>query len=145
MDLVLLLFVFTFLVPGCEVRCDINIKPMCAHLYKQLLVWWLISYFYFCVRLCWMVSYTSCMYEQSVKCHCRDPWIAPGFMWGPCCSSFCVICILLIFALCALCPMFPFLIAALGLSNVYLGVAYIHFQFLRHDIMTKAAIPLHQT
>jgi hypothetical protein len=63
-------------------------------------------------------------------------------------SVLCVACILLVFTLCVLCPMlpvspnFPFLIAASGFSNVYVGGAY--RDLLSHDIIRKANVLLHQ-
>ena len=63
-------------------------------------------------------------------------------------SVLCVACVLLVFTLCLLCPMlpvsadFPFLIAASGFSNVYVGGA--HRNLLSHDIIRKANVLLHQ-
>jgi len=68
-----------FLVPGCEVRCDISIKRCSIRLYNQLI--------FVCVCLCVVVSNTSCLYEQPGRCHVLEPWFALDFRWGPCCSS----------------------------------------------------------
>jgi hypothetical protein len=98
-----------------------------------------------------MVSNTSSLYDQPCGCHVRAPWFTPGFKRGPYCSLFqctCVACVLLVFTLCVLCPMlsvsldFPFLIAASGFSNVYVGGAYRNL--LSYDIIRKANVLLHQ-
>ena len=62
-------------------------------------------------------------------------------------SVLCVACVLLVFTLCVLCPMlpvspdFPFLIAASGFSNVYVGGAYRNL--LSHDIIRKVNVLFH--
>jgi hypothetical protein len=77
-----------------------------------------------------MVSNTSCLYEQPCGCHLRAPWFTPvlsEIRVAHHSSVLCAACVLLVFILCVLCPMlpvspdFPFLNAASGFSNVYVG------------------------
>ena len=98
-----------------------------------------------------MVSNTSCLYEQAGGCHLRAPWSPPVLSEVSVAhhsNILCVAFVLLVFTLCVLCPMllvspdFPFLIAASGFSNVYVGGAYRNL--LSHDIIRKANVLLHQ-
>ena len=64
---VVLLCVFTFLDPGCDLSYNFSIKTMFVCFYLQLFVWVLMSYLrYFCFFLCIAVSNTYCVVFTNV-------------------------------------------------------------------------------
>ena len=116
-----LLRVFTFLFPCCDVRCDFRIKPMfgtslppvvCIQVFMTSLCY-LCLYAYSCVRYvsthrqhvgCLMIE-KNCLPFARTRAH-------PRFLIGSVLLIFLIFCValfcvLIVFVLCLLCPMLP--------------------------------------
>ena len=130
---VVLLCVFTFLVPCCDVRYDFHIKRCSIRLCLQLFVGELMSYCVLCVCLRILMSYCvlcvclCILMSYCGLCVCLHILMSTILLLLIFLVFYVLFFVLFVFVLCRMCLLLPisldcpFLMSIAGFSNVYLA------------------------